>query len=113
MRASDVAKTCNWCAAELRRPRHAPSRSGKLALPVGADVLSPSPHVAKIGAGRGMSFASFRRFWAVAANRNSSFAPLGPRRRNRSSLMRAHLGACLDNSGLWWRRLLELDFVCL
>ena len=23
------------------------------------------------------------------------------------------LGACLDNSGLWWRRLLELDFVCL
>ena len=24
-----------------------------------------------------------------------------------------HLGACLDNSGLWWRRLLELDFVCL
>jgi hypothetical protein len=33
----------------------------------------------------GMSFASFRRFWAVAANRNSSLAPLGPRRRNRSS----------------------------
>ena len=23
------------------------------------------------------------------------------------------LGACLDNSGLWWRRLLELDSVCL
>ena len=23
------------------------------------------------------------------------------------------LGACLDNSGLWWRRLLELDFVRL
>jgi putative DNA-invertase from lambdoid prophage Rac len=33
-----------------------------------------------------MSLASFRRFWAVAANRNSSLAPLGPRRRNRSSL---------------------------
>jgi hypothetical protein len=32
-----------------------------------------------------MSFASFRKFWAVAANRNSSLAPLGPRRRNRSS----------------------------
>ena len=29
-----------------------------------------------------MSFASFLRFWAVAANRNSSLAPLGPRRRN-------------------------------
>jgi hypothetical protein len=40
-----------------------------------------SPHGAKIGGGRGMSLASFRRFWAVAANRNSSFAPLGPRRR--------------------------------
>jgi len=23
------------------------------------------------------------------------------------------LGACLDNSGLWWRRLLESDSVCL
>ncbi len=27
--------------------------------------------------------------------------------------LNAELGACLDNSGLWWRRLLELDFVCL
>jgi hypothetical protein len=44
------------------------------------------PHVAKMGAGSGMSFASFRRFWAVAANRNSSLAPFGPRRRNRPSL---------------------------
>jgi hypothetical protein len=45
-----------------------------------------APHVANIGAGSGMSFARFRRFWAVAAKRNSSLAPLGPRRRNRSSL---------------------------
>ncbi len=44
------------------------------------------PHEAKIGAGKGMSFASFRRFWAVAANRNSSLAPLGPRRREQCSL---------------------------
>ena len=44
------------------------------------------PQVAKIGAWKGASFASFLRFWAVAANRNSSLAPLGPRRRNRSSL---------------------------
>ena len=43
-------------------------------------------HVAKIGVGTGMSFASFLRFWAVAANRDSSLAPLGPRRRKRSSL---------------------------
>jgi len=34
-----------------------------------------------------MIFASFRRFCAVAANRNSSFARFGPRRRNRSSLI--------------------------
>ena len=27
--------------------------------------------------------------------------------------LRRRLGACLDNSGLWWRRLLELDSVCL
>jgi hypothetical protein len=39
------------------------------------DWPSP-PHVAKTGVGRGMSFASFLRFWAVAANRNSSLAPL-------------------------------------
>src|ERR1700722_4106687 len=44
-----------------------------------------SPHVAKMGVGSGMIFASFRRFWAVAASRNSSLAPLGPRQRNRSS----------------------------
>jgi hypothetical protein len=28
-----------------------------------------------------MSAANFRRFWAMAANKNSSFAPPGPRRR--------------------------------
>jgi Transposase domain (DUF772) len=38
------------------------------------------------GVGRGISFASFLKFGAVAANKNSSLAPLGPRRRNRSSL---------------------------
>ncbi|MEM9763165.1 MAG: hypothetical protein AAF968_11735, partial [Pseudomonadota bacterium] len=31
----------------------------------------------------GKSFASFLRFWAVAARRNSSFAPHGPRDRSR------------------------------
>jgi hypothetical protein len=43
--------------------------------PVSEAELATPPHAAKIGAGRGMSFASFRRFWAVAANRNSSLAP--------------------------------------
>jgi hypothetical protein len=34
---------------------------------------------------KGDELRQFPRFWAVAANRNSSLAPLGPRRRNRSS----------------------------
>ena len=38
-----------------------------------------------IGLGTGTSIASFLRFWAVAASRNSSRAPHGPRRRSRSS----------------------------
>jgi hypothetical protein len=36
--------------------------------------------------GIGISFASFRRFWAVAARRNSSRAPFGPLSLSRSSL---------------------------
>jgi hypothetical protein len=36
--------------------------------------------------GIGISFASFRRFWAVAARRNSLRTPFGPRSRSRSSL---------------------------
>src|SRR3977135_713161 len=41
---------------------------------------------AGLGFGIGTSFASLRRFWAVAARRNSSRAPFGPRKRSRSSL---------------------------
>jgi hypothetical protein len=52
----------------------------------GRQIPGSPPHVAKMGVGSGMSFASFRRFWAVAANRNSSLAPFGPRSRNRPSL---------------------------
>lgn len=33
--------------------------------------------------GAGRTLASFLRFWAVAARRNSSFAPFGPRNRSR------------------------------
>jgi hypothetical protein len=36
--------------------------------------------------GIGISFASFRRFWAVAARRNLSRAPFGPLSLSRSSL---------------------------
>ena len=49
-------------------------------------IPGSSPHVAKMGAGSEMSFANFLRFWAVVASRSSSLAPLGSRRRNRSSL---------------------------
>src|SRR5947208_3289233 len=41
--------------------------------------------VAASGAGTGISLASLRRFWAVAARWNSSRAPFGPRNRSRSS----------------------------
>jgi hypothetical protein len=37
------------------------------------------------GAGTGISFAIFRRFWAVATRWNSSRAPLGPSSRSRWS----------------------------
>ena len=39
--------------------------------------LAAAPHVANTGVGRAMSLASFLRFWAVAANRNSSLALAG------------------------------------
>ena len=41
---------------------------------------------AGFGCGIGTSLANFRRFWAVAARRNSSWAPFGPLSRSRSSL---------------------------
>ena len=50
-----------------------------------------SPHTAMIGVDTGISFASFLRFWAVAARRNSSRAPQGPRSRNRSNRPKADI----------------------
>jgi hypothetical protein len=51
---------------------------------------SPMLLYAAIGTGSGAAnisrFAIRRRFCAMAASKNSSFAPLGPRRRKRSSL---------------------------
>ena len=46
----------------------------------------PTTSQAGFGCGDGTSLASFRRFWAAAARRNSSRAPFGPRSRSRSSL---------------------------
>ena len=64
------------------------SASGRLAPKCGADGVVdrrfwPGSH-AGFGLGIGISFASLRRFWAVAARRNSSRAPHGPRSRRRS-----------------------------
>jgi hypothetical protein len=42
-------------------------------------------HPGVAGCGIGISLASLRKFWAVAARRNSSLAPFGPLRRRRSS----------------------------
>src|SRR5207248_4561497 len=53
-------------------------------------VSATSLQVAAIDAGTGISLASLRRFWAVAARWNSSRAPFGPRSRSRSSF-RMHL----------------------
>jgi hypothetical protein len=51
----------------------------------GTPVIGASPQVAEVGVGTGISLASLRRFWAVAARWNSSRAPFGPRNRSRSS----------------------------
>jgi hypothetical protein len=55
-------------------------RAGIGAHSIGADAG------ARQAAGIARSFASFLRFWAVAANRNSSRAPLGLRNLRRPSL---------------------------
>ena len=65
----------------LKNPVSSEQRSAH-SISLGKQSSAFVPHVAKIGAGRGISFASFLRFWAVAANKNSSLAPFGPRRRN-------------------------------
>lgn len=67
-------------------------RFWRISLKKAADEVAASngrggslpPH-AVAGVSGGISLASLRRFWAVAARRNSSLAPLGPRRRSRSS----------------------------
>jgi hypothetical protein len=60
------------------------SRRRGAAVAVGR-VIGGWPQVAQTAAVAGMSLASLRRFWAVAARWNSSRAPFGPRNRSRSS----------------------------
>ncbi len=49
-------------------------------------VRATSPRLTGISAGAGISLASFRPFWVVAARWNSSRAPLAPHNRRRSSV---------------------------
>ena len=62
-----------------------PAWAGSGWLDFGASAVLAAQAGARL-AGAGSSLASLRRFWAVAARRNSSWAPQGPRSRNRSSL---------------------------
>jgi hypothetical protein len=64
------------------------SNGGRLCPP--APTLSTQPlryatHNAWAGGGRATSDASRRKFWAMAARTNSSWAPCGPRSRSRPS----------------------------
>src|SRR5271170_5910785 len=52
----------------------------------GAVTVAGGAYMAGIGSGIAINLAILRRFWAVAARRNSSWAPQGPRSRNRPSL---------------------------
>ena len=74
--------------------------SGVAASPVSA----ASPQVAAIGDGIGISLASLRRFWAVAARWNSSRAPFGPRNRSRSSFRMRLRWANSISTFFRWRR---------
>ena len=52
-------------------------------LATGTDYLR---HASTAGGGRATSFATRRRFWAIAPSVNSSCAPYGPHNRSRPSL---------------------------
>ena len=55
------------------------------ALTPSTQLLRYAIHRARAGGGRATSDASRRRFWAMAARTNSSWAPRGPRSRSRPS----------------------------
>ena len=62
----------------------------------------------RICCGAGRIFASFRRFWAVAASRNSSFAPHGPRSR---SLPRPSMRlSCANSTSTFLRSFIETAY---
>jgi hypothetical protein len=79
--------------ATLQKIDSADVRSWPIPLKKGASSSSRSRMTKRwptilfqAGSGIGISFASFLRFWTVAASINSSCAPFGPRNLRRSSL---------------------------
>ncbi len=70
-----------------------------------------APPYAGCGTGMGMSFASFLRFWAVAARWNSSRAPDGPRNRSRSR--RKMRFKCANSISTFFRRFRDVRFLGL
>src|SRR5580692_5537085 len=71
-----------WIAVSLR------SRTGfdLPALTLSTQLRHYAVHRTGYGGGRATSDASRRKFWAMAARTNSSWAPRGPRSRSRPSL---------------------------
>ncbi len=71
-RVDCVEKSADWALGLWR--------SDKLEQAIHSQLATyPAPGII------GLSFASFRRFWAVAARVNSSWTPHGPRNRSRPS----------------------------
>src|SRR5947208_666077 len=65
-------------------------------------MIGTSPQIAEPGSGTGISMASLRRFWAVAARWNSSRAPFGPRNRSLPAIVLERLpgGASVGVTGV-------------
>src|SRR3954470_9129973 len=78
----------------------------------GALSLGVLPQPAGIGIG--ISLASLRRFWAVAARWNSSRAPFGPRNRSRSSFrMRLRWANSISTFLRWQREVLYASVLAI
>lgn len=67
----------------LKKSGFKSSQQSEVVVEATADE-STAPQIAGVSAGAGISLASLRRFWAVAARWNSSRAPFGPHNRTRS-----------------------------
>lgn len=80
------------------------SAAGRFGLRSGMERAASLAAQAVAGLVIGIIFAIFRRFWAAAARWNSSLAPLGPRRRRRSSFRMRFRWAKSISTFFRWRR---------